>query len=40
MPFDITIRQEMGWHLIYPSAPRWVPKVAAFRDWILQEVKV
>lgn len=40
VPFDITIRQEMGWHLIYPSAARWVPKVAAFRDWILQEVRV
>lgn len=40
VPFDITIRQELGWHLIYPSAARWVPKVSAFRDWILQEVRV
>ena len=27
VPFDITIRQEMGWHLIYPSAARWFRKL-------------
>lgn len=39
VPFDVAIRPDIGWHLIYPSAARWVPKVVAFREWILQEAR-
>ncbi|HSV82817.1 MAG TPA: LysR substrate-binding domain-containing protein [Ramlibacter sp.] len=39
VPFDTVLRQDMAWHLIYPSAARRVPRIVAFRDWILEEVR-
>ena len=38
VPFDTVLRQDTAWHLTYPSAARRVPKIVAFRDWILEQV--
>ncbi len=36
-PFDIALPVNFAYHLVYPEAAAEVPKVAAFRDWILAE---
>ena len=37
-PFDIVGRSESSFYLVYPQERQNVPKIRAFRDWILQEV--
>lgn len=39
IPFEGSIQPDMAWHLICPSVAQSVPKVIAFRQWILSEVK-
>jgi LysR family glycine cleavage system transcriptional activator len=36
-PFDIVARTESGSWLVYPQERQNVPKIRAFRDWILKE---
>jgi len=36
-PFDIVLPVSFAYYLVYPEATAEVPKVAAFRDWILGE---
>lgn len=38
VPFDNSVRPEAAWHLIYPASAQSLPKVVAFRRWILREV--
>lgn len=38
IPFRNCIRPDAGWHLIYPLSAQSVPKIIAFRRWILEEV--
>ncbi|MGE0798416.1 MAG: LysR substrate-binding domain-containing protein [Lautropia sp.] len=40
MPFETRVGSDMAWHLIFPTAAQWIPKVLAFQQWILDEVKV
>ncbi len=37
MPFNRTITEDSGYWLAYPEARRNVPKIRAFRDWIVAE---
>jgi LysR family glycine cleavage system transcriptional activator len=37
-PFDIVVDTESAYWLAFPEARRNVPKIKAFRDWILQEI--
>lgn len=37
-PFDLTGYDGQGYWLVYPEARRNVPKIRAFRDWILAEL--
>lgn len=37
-PFDLVARSSMSFYLVYPEARRNVPKIRAFREWILNEV--
>ena len=37
MPFKRTINQDSGYWLAYPEGRRNVPKIKAFRDWIVAE---
>ena len=37
-PFDIEIDTEGAYWLAFPEARRNVPKIKAFRDWILGEI--
>jgi LysR family glycine cleavage system transcriptional activator len=37
-PFDLVGRSESSFYLVYPQERQNVPKVRAFRDWILKEV--
>jgi len=39
-PFDIVGDDGHAYWLVYPTARRNVPKIRAFRDWLLAEVKV
>lgn len=34
-PFDTVLRQNLGYHLVYPHVRADIPKVATFRDWLL-----
>jgi LysR family transcriptional regulator, glycine cleavage system transcriptional activator len=38
-PFDITVDTESGYWLAFPEGRRNVPKIKAFRDWILTEIR-
>ncbi len=38
IPFMNCIRPDAAWHLIYPVSAQAVPKIIAFRNWILEEV--
>jgi LysR family glycine cleavage system transcriptional activator len=38
VPFDIPLPGQGAYYLIYPEERADIPKVAAFRDWILHEV--
>lgn len=37
-PFDLMGYDGQGYWLVYPEARRNVPKIRAFRDWILAEL--
>jgi LysR family glycine cleavage system transcriptional activator len=37
-PFPFTIREEGSYYLVYLESRRDVPKIAAFRDWLLAEI--
>jgi LysR family transcriptional regulator, glycine cleavage system transcriptional activator len=37
-PFDLTATDGNSYWLVYPEARRNVPKVRAFRDWLLAEI--
>lgn len=37
-PFDLVTDEGAGFFLVYPEARRNVPKIRAFRDWLLAEV--
>jgi LysR family glycine cleavage system transcriptional activator len=37
-PFDLVGRSESSFYLVYPQERQNVPKIRAFRDWILKEV--
>ena len=37
-PFDIEIDTESAYWLAFPEGRRNVPKIKAFRDWILAEI--
>jgi LysR family glycine cleavage system transcriptional activator len=34
-PFDELVREDMGYHVVYPSVSRNDPRVAGFRDWLI-----
>ncbi len=36
-PFDLTVRKEVGWHLVCPESAADQPKIAAFRTWALDQ---
>jgi LysR family glycine cleavage system transcriptional activator len=36
-PFALSLLVAFAYHLVYPEADGAIPKVAAFRDWILAE---
>jgi LysR family glycine cleavage system transcriptional activator len=38
-PFDIVCNDGRAYWLVYPEARRNVPKIRAFRDWLLAEVR-
>jgi LysR family glycine cleavage system transcriptional activator len=38
VPFESCVRPDAAWHLIYPPSAQAVPKVVAFRSWLLREV--
>ena len=38
-PFKGSVLPNGAWHLLYPTSAQAVPKIAAFRKWILAEVK-
>jgi LysR family glycine cleavage system transcriptional activator len=40
-PFDLGIRvpPEFGYFLVYPQAGEADPRIVAFRDWMLDEVR-
>jgi LysR family glycine cleavage system transcriptional activator len=35
VPFNIPLQRKGGFYLVYPLSHRHLPKVAAFRDWVL-----
>ncbi|TIX45317.1 MAG: LysR family transcriptional regulator, partial [Mesorhizobium sp.] len=37
-PFDLVGDDGHAYWLVYPTARRNVPKIRAFRDWILSEI--
>ena len=37
-PFNLLVKSDMSFYLVYPEARRNVPKIRAFREWILREV--
>jgi LysR family glycine cleavage system transcriptional activator len=37
-PFEVYIRDEVGYWLVYPKDRRRARKIAAFRDWLLDQV--
>src|SRR5262245_55464882 len=37
-PFDLIVTEEKGYWLVYPETRRNVPKIRAFRDWMLAEI--
>jgi LysR family glycine cleavage system transcriptional activator len=37
-PFELTANDDYAFWLVYPEARRNVPKIRAFRDWILKEI--
>ena len=37
-PFDIIVPLNFAYYLVYPEPAAEVPKIAAFRDWILAEI--
>ncbi|EJJ26710.1 transcriptional regulator GcvA [Rhizobium sp. CF142] len=37
IPFDVTARSRQVYYLVYPEAKRHLPKVQAFRKWIIRE---
>lgn len=39
VPFEISVGSSMAWHLIYPGAAQWAPKVMTFKQWLLDEVR-
>jgi LysR family glycine cleavage system transcriptional activator len=38
-PFDVRVQPPEAWHLVYPDSARTMPKVIAFRSWILGEAE-
>jgi len=36
-PFDLPIPLEVAFYLVYPEVRRTLPKLVAFRDWLLRE---
>jgi len=37
--YDLTVRSSRGFWLVYPRAKRNLPKIRAFRDWLLDQIK-
>lgn len=37
-PFDIVCDDGHGYYLVYPESRRNVPRIRAFRDWLLAEM--
>ena len=37
IPFDLTLPMELAFYLVYPQGMAERPKLAAFRDWLLEE---
>jgi LysR family glycine cleavage system transcriptional activator len=37
-PFDLVASEDKAYWLVYPEARRNVPKIRAFRDWLLAEI--
>lgn len=40
MPFDIVVEDERSYWLVYPKARSHSAKIRAFRDWLLEEVRI
>jgi len=40
MPFDMVVVDERSYWLVYPKARSHSPKIRAFRDWLLEEVRI
>lgn len=38
-PFELVLRDERDYWLVYPAARRHSPKIQAFRDWLLEEAR-
>lgn len=38
-PFSISVQPPEAWHLVYPASARTLPKISAFRSWILSEAE-
>jgi LysR family transcriptional regulator, glycine cleavage system transcriptional activator len=38
-PFELELPDECAWHFVTPEATADLPKIAAFRDWLLREVR-
>jgi len=38
-PFDITLPEDAGYYFVAPQQNTKVPKIAAFRDWLMKTVK-
>lgn len=38
-PFDLVIPSELAYYIVYPEARARQPKIAAFRDWLIQEAR-
>jgi len=37
-PFPVTVREDGAYHIVYLESRRTVPKITAFRDWLLAEM--
>ena len=39
-PFDLTLPMELAFYFVYPQGMAERPKLAAFRDWLLEEASL
>jgi LysR family glycine cleavage system transcriptional activator len=39
VPFEVSLQVEFGYYLVVPEETAQRPKVAAFRAWVLSEVR-